>query len=129
MVRIAGAVLAGYIAMGVLATLTGRILVVVIPSFRTMTTVPMSYYVASTVTNTLYSIIGGYICAAVASASAGRATLVLMILGGVASVVAAVWFWVYLPLWFTFAMVGVLPLGVWIGSRLRQRRNLWSTQP
>jgi hypothetical protein len=119
MVRIVGAILGGNAVIGILALLTGQILPVVIPGFRTMTTVPLSFYVALIVSDTLYAMVGGYVCAAIAGAATSKATLGLMILGEIGSVAAAVWFWQYLPLWFSLAVMVLFPLGVWAGSRLR----------
>jgi hypothetical protein len=121
MVRIAGAVLAAYVAIGILVVLTDQIFAATIPGFRTMTTPPLHYFAIVTLTDALYSIGGGYLCAAIARASVRRATLGLMVFGelmGVASTIAG---WRVQPHWFAFALLVLFPLGVWSGSRLRSR--------
>jgi hypothetical protein len=125
MLRIVGAILGGNAVIGVLGFITGRILPAVIPGFQTMTTVPLSYYVALIVTNTLYSIGGGYVCAAIAGASAHKATLAMIIIGEIGGVIGAVWFRFYLPPFYTLAILLLLPLAIWLGFGLRSegKRN------
>jgi hypothetical protein len=122
MVRIAAAVLAGYIAIGALVVLTDQIFAAAIPGFRTMATQPLYYFVIVSFTDTLYSAAGGYLCAAIASAAVGRATLALMIFGEIMGVVAVVLGWKSQPHWFGLPLLVLFPLGVWCGSRLRSGR-------
>jgi lysylphosphatidylglycerol synthetase-like protein (DUF2156 family) len=119
MARIIGAVLAGYVAVGVLVILTDLIFAAVVPGFRAMTPPPLYYFVTLTFSNTLYSIAGGYLCAAIARASIHKATLGLMIFGEIMGVVAIVLSWHTEPHWYAFALLVLFPLAVWIGSRLR----------
>jgi lysylphosphatidylglycerol synthetase-like protein (DUF2156 family) len=121
MVRTIGAVLAGYVAIGVLVVLTDLIFAAAVPGFRARTPPPLYYFAILTFTNTLYSIGGGYLCAACARASAGTATLGLMIFGEIMGVVSTVLSWHTQPHWFAFALLVLFPLAVWIGSRLRSR--------
>lgn len=85
MLRIIGSVLAGYIAVGILVALTDLIFAAAIPGFRTMAAPPLYYFVIVTFTDTIYTIGGGYLCAATARASARTATLGLMICGEIAA--------------------------------------------
>jgi len=119
MVRIIGAVLAGYIAVGVLVVLTDQVFALAVPGFRAAATPPLYYFVTITFTNTLYSIAGGYLCAATARAAARAATLGLMIFGEIMGVVAAVLSWRTEPHWYAFGLLVLFPLAVWIGYRLR----------
>jgi hypothetical protein len=121
MLRTIGSVLAGYIAVGVLVVLTDLIFAAVIPGFRSMATPPLYYFVIVTFTDTLYTIAGGYLCAATARASARTATLGLMIFGEIAGVVSTVLGWHIQPHWFAFALLVLFPFAVWIGYRLRSR--------
>jgi hypothetical protein len=121
MLRTIGSVLAGYIAVGVLVVLTDQIFAAVIPGFRTMATPPLYYFVIVTFTDTLYTIAGGYLCAATARASARTATLGLMIFGEIAGIVSTVLGWHIQPHWFAFALLVLFPFAVWIGYRLRSR--------
>ncbi len=106
MKRIAGAVFVAYIAMGVLTALT-------------TTTVPSAYYALSAATAVVYSIAGGYLCAAVAGAFTGKAKLTLILLGESAGIVVIVWLWPWAPHRFTAVILGIYPLCLWIGSKLR----------
>jgi hypothetical protein len=121
MVRIIGAVLAGYVGIGILVVLTDLIFAAVVPGFRAMTPAPLYYFVTLTFTNTLYSIAGGYLCAAIARASLRTATLGLMVFGEIMGVVAVILSWHTEPHWYAFALLVLFPLAVWIGSRLRAR--------
>lgn len=119
MVRVAAAVLAGYVAVGVLVVLTDLIFAAAIPGFRTMKTQPTFYFVIVTFTNTLYSFVGGYLCAAIARAAARRATFGLMIFGEIFGVVSAVLSWNSQPHWLGLGLLVLYPLAVWCGFRLR----------
>jgi hypothetical protein len=119
MVRIVAAVLAGYVAVGVLVVLTDQILAAAIPGFRTMTTPPLYYFVIVTLTDTLYSIAGGYLCAAIARGSIRVATLGLMIFGEIIGVVSTIVGWRIQPHWFALALLVLFPIAVWCGYRLR----------
>jgi hypothetical protein len=122
--RIVGAVLAGYVAIGILVVLTDQIFAVAVTGFRSMTALPLYYYVVVTGTDTLYSMGGGYLCAAIAGASAGTATIGLIIFGEIMGVVSTYWFWGIQPHWFAFALLILFPLGVWGGSKLRAGRRI-----
>ena len=121
MVRIIGAVLAGYVGVGVLVVLTDMVFADVIPGFRNMATPPLFYFEIVVFTDLLYSIGGGYLCAAIAGASARTATLGLIIFGEIIGIVATVLAWRVQPHWFALALVVLYPLMIWIGSRLRVR--------
>jgi hypothetical protein len=126
-VRTAGAVLAGNLTTGILAFVTDQLVGNAIPGFRSMPTIPLYYFLIILGTDTLYLIGGGYLCAAIAGASARKATLALIILGVVGSAVSDIWLWQYQPPWFAITLLVIYPLAVWCGSKL-QRRNEWSTQ-
>jgi hypothetical protein len=121
MVRIIGAVLAGYVGVGVLVVLTDMVFAAVIPGFRNMATPPLFYFEIVVFTDLLYSIGGGYLCAAIAGASARTATLGLIIFGEIIGIVSTVLAWRVQPHWFALALVVPYPLMIWIGSRLRVR--------
>jgi hypothetical protein len=119
MVRIAAAVLAGYVAVGVLVVLTDQIFAAAIPGFRAMTTPPLYYFVIVLCTDALYSAAGGYLCAAIARGSIRAATLGLMIFGEIIGVVSTILGWKIQPHWFALALLVLFPIAVWLGSRLR----------
>jgi hypothetical protein len=119
MVRIAVAVLAGYVSIGILVVLTDQVFGAAIPGFRVITTPPLYYFAAVLLTDTLYSVAGGYLCAVIARAAVRKATLGLMIFGEIVGVVSTVIGWYVQPHWFAFALLVLFPLAVWVGSRLR----------
>ncbi len=119
MLRTVGAVLAGYIAIGVLVVLTDLIFAAAIPGFRAMATPPPNYFVIVTCTDTLYSIAGGYLCAVIAGAAIRGATLGLMIFGEIMGAASTILQWHTQPHWAAVALLVLFPIAVWIGSRLR----------
>jgi hypothetical protein len=121
MVRVAAAVIAGWVGIGILVVLTDAIFAATVPGFRTMTPQPLYYFVTVTFTDTLYSIVGGYVCAVIAHTAIHRATWGLMIFGEIFGVVSAVLFWSSQPHWLALGLLVLYPLAVWFGSRLRSR--------
>ncbi len=121
--RILAAVLAGYALSVALVTLTDQIFSRVIPGFDAMTMPPADYFAISLVSNTLYAIAGGFLCAVIARNSLRKATLYLMIFGEVLGVFSQIMFWNTIPHWFGLALLVIFPIGVWIGSNLAARRN------
>jgi hypothetical protein len=119
LLRVMGAVLAGYAAIGVLVVLTDRIFGLTIPNYRTLTALPPYYFAVVTGTDALYSVIGGYLCALIAGGFGMEATAGLMLLGEIAGIGSAVLSWQMQPHWFALGLLVLFPLGVWIGSRLR----------
>ena len=83
----------------------------------------MYYFLISIFTDSLYSMLGGYLCAMIARKSAGAATLILMVGGEVAGVVAVILSWRTVPHWFAFALLILCPPAVWVGSRLVGERE------
>jgi hypothetical protein len=122
MVRIAAAVLAGYVAIGILVVLTDQIFAAAIPGFRAITTPPLYYFATVALTDTLYSVAGGYLCAAIARGAVRKATLGLMIFGEIFGVASTIIGWSVQPHWFAYALLVLFPLGAWCGSRLRSGR-------
>jgi hypothetical protein len=119
MVRIAAAVLAGFVGIGILVVLTDQIFAAAVPGSQAITPAPLYYFVTVLCTNTLYSVVGGYLCAVIARAAVRKATVALMIFGEIMGVVATVLAWRIEPHWYAFALLVLYPVAVWIGSRLR----------
>jgi len=121
MLRAIGSIFAGYIAIGVLVVLTDQVFAAAIPGFRNMSMPPLYYFVIVLCTDTLYTVGGGYLCAACARASARTATLGLMVFGEIAGIVSTILGWRIQPHWFAFALLVLFPIAVWIGYKLRVR--------
>jgi hypothetical protein len=82
---------------------------------------PVYYFQISLLTDAIYSILGGYLCAWIAGALARKATLGLIVGGEILGVVSVIVFWSSVPHWFGFGLLLVYPPAVWLGSRLRSR--------
>jgi hypothetical protein len=119
--RLVAAVIFGYISTGLLVILTDQIFSAMIPGFHSMKVPPLYYFVISLATNTFYSIVGGYLCSAVARAYARSATLALIVLGEVLGIIAQVSLWHTVPHWFGIGLLVLYAPAVWIGGLLRSR--------
>lgn len=121
MLRAVLAPIAGYVAIGVLVIFTDRLFSLLTQGFNAAATPPRYYYVVSLLTDSLYSILGGYICAGVGGAAGRRAALILMVCGELIGLAAVIALWQTVPHWFAIALLIVYPLAVWAGSQLRMR--------
>ena len=119
--RTIGAVLVGYAAIGVLVVATDAVAAMIIPGLMSSgQTPPDSYLAVSLCTASLYTVLGGYLCAAIAKAGVKKAVLGLIVFGelmGVASVIA---FWGRQPHWYGLSLLIVYPPLIWLGSRIRR---------
>ena len=89
--RIVAAVLAGYAVIGVLVVATDRAFAAFVPGFSSTNMPPGYYFWVSLATDSLYTLLGGYLCALVAGQRARNASLGLIAFGelmGLASLVA-----------------------------------------
>ena len=120
--RIVAAIIFGYITIALLVIITTQIVSAIIPGFQTATT-PHVYYF-NLVINTLYAIVGGYLCSTVARASPRTAAIGLIILGEVLGMIAQARLWNHVPHWFGIALLVLYAVGVWIGSALSRRASL-----
>ena len=118
MLRIIGAVLAGYLVVGVLIFATDQLFAVLIPDIKTAP--PDYYFAAAVATDTAYSIAGGYVCALIARARARAATIGLVIFGELAGVASTFYLWNTVPHWYSFGLLIFYPIAIWAGSRMRQ---------
>jgi hypothetical protein len=118
--RLIGAVIAGYLATGVLIFCTDRLWGMAIPGLQSGGPTPAYYFAASLATDTLYSIFGGYLCAVIARSGVKRATIGLIVLGELMGLAATAAEWGLVPHWYSFALLVIYPPAVWIGSKLRK---------
>ena len=115
------AVVGAYVAIGLLVVLTDQLAALMIPGFKSMSMPPLYYFVLSVITDTLYTVLGGYLCSLIARERSRTATIGLIIFGEILGVVSTVLFWQNVPHWFSFALLIVYPPAVWLGYRLRSR--------
>lgn len=117
------AVIAGYLATGLLVFSTDQFFAAIVPGFKSITTPPLYYFLISIVTDTLYSIIGGFLCSRIARLPSRRnATLSLILLGEFVGLVSTVFLWKIVPHWFSFALLLLYPPAVWLGYKLQSRQ-------
>jgi hypothetical protein len=120
MLRAVLAPIAGYAVIGVLVIFTDQLFSLLTHSFDSGATPPHSYFLLSLVTDSVYTALGGYFCAAIAQSAARRATLIL-ILGGKLIGGAVIALWNTQPHWFAIGWLLLYPPALWAGSRFRMR--------
>ena len=72
MVRSFAAVICGYIVTGILIFATDQTFAATVPGFNDMPMPPRFYLLISICTDTLYSVLGGWTCAAIANSGLPR---------------------------------------------------------
>lgn len=117
--RIIAAVAAGYAAIGILVTLTDQVFAMSMPGFSQTHTPPASYFAMSLITDALYTVIGGFLCALIARDKARKAILGLVGFGELMGLVAMAAMWNTVPHWYSFALLAIYPPAVLIGGRIR----------
>ena len=121
MKRIVAAVITGYFTIGFLVLFTDQIAAWTIPGFTTMTMPPANYLYTSVATDTLYSLIGGFLCSAIAEAGWRTAALSLIVVGELIGLVTQINLWSKVPHWFGLALLVTYPIAVWLGAKLKAR--------
>lgn len=120
--RIAGAILAGYGSIGLLIILTDWIFGFIVPQIRTSREMPSFYYPIIVVTDSIYTFVGGYLCAKIARTAHRPATIGLMIFGELMGLASTVALWYTVPHAYSIVLMLLYPLMVWVGSSVRVRR-------
>jgi len=118
--RSIAAVVFGYLITGVLVVITDQIFELTIPGFRQMAMPPDFYFAVSIVTDALYSVAGGWLCATIAKRRIREHTIALIILGEAVGLVSTIALWKTVPHYFSFALLAIYPPAVWIGSKLKK---------
>ena len=121
MLRAILAAVAGYVAIGVLVVFTDQLFSLMILGFNSRSTPPGYYFVLSLISDSFYSMLGGYLCATIGRAAARRATLIMILGGELIGLVAMIALWHTTPHWFALGLLILYPPSVWAGSRLRMR--------
>lgn len=120
------AVIVGFLAIGALVRFTDMMFARFAHGFDPKSP-PLYYFAVSLVTDFVYSIIGGYICALIAEERRQQATLWLVVVGEILGAVVQMVLWTVVPHWYGIGLLILYPLGVWIGSRLGGRRPVAAT--
>jgi hypothetical protein len=119
--RIVLAVVAGYLADAVLVTATEGLFSWLLPSVNS--TPPLHYFIFDLISQCVYTVAGGYLCCAIAGPTQRFALGGLMGLGMLVGSIFLVASWRAEPHWYGIALLGVYPPCVWLGWRLRARRE------
>ena len=93
MVRSFAAVICGYIVTGILIFATDQTFAATVPGFNDMPMPPRFYFLISICTDTLYSVLGGWTCAAIAKTRVRDRVLALIALGELVGVVSTIALW------------------------------------
>src|SRR5262249_31396187 len=104
MLRTILAVIAGYIVIAVLIAATDQLWAAAIPGFAALATPPAYYFAGSLATDTLFSIGGGYLCAALARDVIRKATIGLIVFGELMGLASTVYLWNMVPHWYSFLL-------------------------
>ena len=119
MLRTVSAAVAGYVLIGLLVVATDQVFAWSIPGFALMTVPPDRYFVISLITDSLYSLAGGYLCAVIARDRTRHAILWLIVLGEIIGLGAQVALWDTVPHWFGIGLLALYAPAVWLGGRMR----------
>jgi len=119
MLRTILAALLGYAFIGVLIYGTDQIYAQVIPGMSSTGRLPDLYYVLAMLTDTIYSLAGGWLCAVISRRDV-QATVGLIILGEIMGVAATVYLWGKAPHYYSFFLLITYPPAVWYGAKLRK---------
>jgi hypothetical protein len=117
--RVILGIVSGYVLIVVLVAVTDRLLAVVMPSFGGVAKPPLYFFLMTLVIDFVFSIVGSYVCCAIARELAQEAMLGLIALSEVICVAAQVALWKSVPHWFAIVELVLYPTAIWIGSRLR----------
>jgi hypothetical protein len=118
--RIILAVVVGYMANAILVAATEIILSLLVPNIAEP---PFYYFVVDLISQCLYTIVGGYLCCVIARPSQTIALAGLIGLGVLVGGVDLIASWKSEPNWYGIALLVVYAPCVWIGWRLKSRRN------
>jgi len=125
MLRSTGAVLAGYIAIGILVVATDQLVGAINPGeYLSGQTPPTYYFVVSLFTAPIYSILGGYFCAWIAKVRRWKHVIALVLFGEAMGVVSMIVAWGKQPFWYGLALLVLYPPAVLLGGYLRIRKAI-----
>ncbi len=110
------AVIAGYLANGILVAGTEQLFSLLMPGVNG--TPPLYYFVVDLISQCLCTVVGGYLCSLIARPSQHAAIAGLIGLGVLVGTVSLVVSWRTEPHWYGIALLVVYPPCVWIGRAL-----------
>jgi hypothetical protein len=116
--RSVGAVLAGYIAIGILVVLTDRIWSWSVPGFASLSRQPDYYFAITLLTDSVYSAVGGWISVRLAQSRRWQHALGLIVFGELIGIATQIALWSTVPHWYGLGILILYPAGVWLGAKL-----------
>ncbi len=121
------AVVAGYLANGILVAITEPLLRVRAPGAEAAQ--PLRYFVLDLMSQCLYTVAAGYLCSVIAGPTRRGALAGLMGLGVLVGTVSLVLSWKTEPPWYGIALLAVYAPCVWIGGALKSRCRTERSSP
>jgi hypothetical protein len=112
------AALLGYVVIGVLIFGTDHSYAALVPGFSSMKPVPTWYFLASMATDTIYTMLGGWLCAVISKREL-QAKLGLILMGELMGLVSTVYLWNTVPHYYSLYLLAAYPPAVWYGAKLR----------
>jgi hypothetical protein len=109
------AILGGYLVNAILVAGSEQFLLPALGGDAT----PSLYFVVDLITQCLYTVIGGYLCSAIAGANRRVAIAGMISLGVLVGTASLISSWKAEPHWYAIALLAVYPPCAWIGMKLR----------
>lgn len=122
MLRVILAVVTGYCFIGVLIFSMDQLFAHMIPGLSAMKRLPDWYFATTMLTDTVYTFLGGWLCAAIARGNR-RATLGLIVVGELVGIASTFYLWNQAPHFYSFFLLIVYPPAVWFGAKMRKSRR------
>jgi hypothetical protein len=119
MLRTVLAALLGYAFIGLLIYGADQLYSRLIPGFDSMKVAPTWYFAAGMATDTLFTLVGGWLCAVISRGEL-QAKLGLIVLGEIMGVASTVYLWKTVPHYYSFYLLLMYPPAVWWGAKWRQ---------
>jgi hypothetical protein len=106
----------GYVFIGLLIFGTDQIYAHLVPGFSALKVPTAWYFLASMVTDTLYTLAGGWLCAMISRRDL-QATFGLIVIGEIMGIGSTVYLWHTVPHFYSAYLLVMYPPVVWFGAR------------
>lgn len=116
--RSVGAVLAGYIVIGILVVLTDQVWSRSVPGFSSLPQPPTYYFAITLFTDFLYSAVGGWVAIRIARQRQLRYAVGLILFGELIGIATQISLWNTVPHWYGLSLLILYPAGVLLGAKL-----------
>jgi hypothetical protein len=116
--RSVGAVLAGYVAIGILVVLTDQVWSMSVRDFSALPQPPTYYFAITLVTDFLYSAVGGLVAIRIGQRRQMRHAVGLIFFGELIGIATQIALWKTVPHWYGLSLLILYPVGVWLGAKI-----------